>query len=356
MVIPEYSKISIPKLAQVFNNTSATYKFYWFISILEVYSKRQERQINFNELLTRMIANAWYPIHYFKLSFGLQDKLCENIIAIQQMTQIPIDEHKDVIQRKLLNTTDPLVWNLINNFSLNVPYRFLSPWIPFVSNNDLISRSQQLVDDCPYSILLTPTKSIVINEKWSDYLIDNYRLLIDYCYWNLTLYLQTKNPNVPDIANKLIKPISRNSLLTQRAYWNIVFDECKTIKCIYTGVELTKDSFDLDHFIPWSFVAHDLQWNLLPSNGGVNSSKSNKLPTIEKYIHNLTTLQKRGLEIVYRKQPNHKRLEDFLIFGCNTSELISMETSIFQSIYRKTLSPMLQIAENMGFEKWKPNE
>jgi len=45
---------------------------------------------------------------------------------------------------------------------------------------------------------------------------------------------------------------------------------------IYTGHYI--ENFDIDHFIPWSFVTHDQLWNLAPIEKSLNSSKSNKLP------------------------------------------------------------------------------
>jgi len=353
MQLPDQKEISTFHLAQVFNNTSATYKFYWLISILEIYANKQERLITFNEIITRMIANAWYPIHYFRLSFGLQDKLSDNIKQIQVLTNIPIDVNKDTLQKELLSNTDKRVWNLINNFNLNVPYRFLSPWIPFTSDNDIVDRSSVYQNECLYSITKYPEKAIVLNEKWSEYLLTNHRILHDFCYWNLTMYLQQKNPNVPDLANKLVKPIVRNGLLSQRAYWEIVFQHQTEIECIYTGKKLYRDNYDLEHFIPWSFVSHDLQWNLLPSDKSINCSKSNKLPSLELYLSKFVVTQKKALEIVYQNQPNNKRLEDFTMFGYSASDLAKMSLDNFNDLYYKTMSPMVQIAENMGFEKWQ---
>lgn len=352
MNLPEQKGISTFRLAQVFNNTSATYKFYWFISILEIYAKKQERLITFNEILTRMISNAWYPIHYFRLSFGLQDKLSDNIKEIQALTDIPIDANKEALQQFLMSNSDKRVWNLINNFSLNVPYRFLSPWISYTSDNEIIERSAIFQNDCLYGIEIFPEKAIQLNEKWCDYLLNNYRILHDFCYWNLTMYLQLKNPNVPDLANKLVKPILRNSLTSQRAYWEIVFQNQNEIECIYTGKLLSKNNYDLEHFIPWSFVSHDLQWNLLPSDKSINCSKSNKLPPLELYLSKFVETQKKGLEIVFDAQPNNKRLEDFTMFGYSASDLAKMPLYSFNELYYKTMSPMVQIAENMGFEKW----
>jgi len=352
MELPEQKNISIPRLAQVFNNTSATYKFYWFISILEIYANKQERLITFNEILTRMISNAWYPIHYFRLSFGLQDKLSDNIKEIQALTDIPIDANKEALQQFLMSNSDKRVWNLINNFSLNVPYRFLSPWISYTSDKDIIEKSANFQNECIYSIVNFPEKSIILNEKWCDYLLNNYRILLDFCHWNLTMFLQLKNPNVPDLANKLVKPILRNKLTSQRAYWEIVFQNQNEIECIYTGKMLSKNNYDLEHFIPWSFVSHDLQWNLLPSDKSINCSKSNKLPPLELYLPKFVETQKKGLEIVFYSQPNNKRLEDFTMFGYSASDLAKMPLYNFNELYYKTMSPMVQIAENMGFEKW----
>lgn len=352
MLLPPTTNISTNKLAQVFNSTSATYKFYWFISILEIYGRKHEQKISFEEILTRMIANAWYPIHYFKLSFGQQDLLSESIKSIQRITNLPIDADKNTIQHTLLSSKNTEVWKLINNFSLHVPYRFLSPWIPYLNNKYVEQWSQQYRHDCPYALYLNSSKHILINPEWHNYLIENQRVLIDFCYWNLTLYLQTKNPNVPDIPNKLVKPIVRNGLGKQRDYWGVVFDHQPEIECIYTGKMLTRSAYDLEHFIPWSFVAHDLQWNLLPSDKTINISKSNKLPPLDLYLEKFVETQKRGLEIVFKAQPNNKRLEDFTMFGYSASDLALMPLENFNDLYYKTMSPMVQIAENMGFEKW----
>ena len=38
------------------------------------------------------------------------------------------------------------------------------------------------------------------------------------------------------------------------------------------------DSFTIDHFLPWSFVVHDLLCNLTPGESTTNSSKNDVLP------------------------------------------------------------------------------
>ena len=63
---------------------------------------------------------------------------------------------------------------------------------------------------------------------------------------------------------------------------------------IFERVDLDKDSISLDHYLPWSFVAHDQLWNLIPTTPSVNSSKSNNIPA-ENYFSDFVKLQHQGL-------------------------------------------------------------
>ncbi|MCD4745028.1 MAG: HNH endonuclease, partial [Bacteroidales bacterium] len=241
---------------------------------------------------------------------------------------------------------------LILHFEQLVPYRFLSPWIKG-TKNEIIKRSQYFENNCLYRFNNDGVNSIEINPDWVTYLNKNNKILLDYTYWNLNLFLQVRNPNIPDVAGKLIKPISRSSLIKQRNFWNIVLNEIEAFNCIYTGKTLTVDNFDMEHFIPWSFVAHDQLWNLLPSDSSINSSKSNKLPLLDKYLESFVEAQYQAINTVYRKQPHNKLLEDYLILGTNISDIAKTPLLDFKNKYYNTLSPLVQIANNSGFEFWE---
>ena len=73
MNLPYDLKVSVSKLSSCFRNTSATYKFYWLLAIIESIEAGKE-MIPKNVLYARMIANAWYTVNYFPVSFGKQDK------------------------------------------------------------------------------------------------------------------------------------------------------------------------------------------------------------------------------------------------------------------------------------------
>ncbi|WP_430811927.1 MULTISPECIES: hypothetical protein [unclassified Carboxylicivirga] len=58
------------KLPPVFANMSASYKAYWFIGILECLVEEGLEEIPIRRICARMLVNAWYPVHFFKLHFG----------------------------------------------------------------------------------------------------------------------------------------------------------------------------------------------------------------------------------------------------------------------------------------------
>lgn len=355
MIIPQSDILTTSRLGRIFRSTSATYKFFWFISLMQIHAKRKDLKVSVWDLVIRMVANAWYPIHYFRLSFGKSDSLYDIVKALQRLTGIPIDANNDVVIAGLTSRlNDKQIKEILNTLTLNVPYRFLSPWIKYLSDEDVIARSQRYENGCLYSLYKgNGDFYLLLNPIWDAYLHTHYNILMDFAYWNLTLFLQMRNPNVPSIPNKLIRPIKRNSLKKQHDYWDMVMDLNRSIHCIYTNKELHRGEYDLDHFIPWSFVAHDLLWNLIPSDGSINSSKNNNLPDLNIYLPKLATLQHHSLQLVLKHGKEPEVLEDFVSFKYSARELADMDDVRFYELYKRTITPIYQIALNMGFETWK---
>lgn len=355
MTLPQSEILTTSKLGRIFRNTSATYKFFWFISLMQIHAKGKDLKVSVWDLVIRMVANAWYSIHYFRLSFGKSDSLYDIVMTLQQLTGIPIDADNDLVITKLTSRLEEKqIRETLHTLTLHVPYRFLSPWIKYVSDEDVICRSQMLENGCLYSLYKDDKEFyILMNPAWDDYLHTHFNILMDFAYWNLTLFLQARNPNVPSIPNKLIRPITRNSLKRQHDYWNMVIELSQPLRCIYTNELLHKGDYALDHFIPWSFVSHDLLWNLIPSDGSINSSKSNKLPDLAYYLPKLAAMQHRSLQLMLSHDKEPKVLEDFISLNYTARELAAMDDDHFRELYERTFNPMYQIALNMGFETWK---
>ncbi len=341
MKLPNSKALPINLLSACFNNTVATYKFYWFLSILQSLEEGKTK-INKRELFSRMISNAWYTVNYFHISFGKQDLIQQAIQVVNANENIAIDEKYQIVFQELSTTTNRITEKQLWHFNKNVPHWFMSPWFQKMERNEIYQESQNFKNKCLYSLY---DDEIVINPEWKNYLIENARVLKDFCYWNLALFLQTKNPNVPDIPNKLIKPALRSSLTQQRTqFWDIVLKELGSVKCIYTGKNLTIGNYAVEHFIPYNFVSHNLIWNLIPADKIFNSSKSDKLPPLEKYFNSFFSLQKTAIEIVKTKSPKNKFLEDYLSIFPDT------DLSFTKEKYKERIQPLITIASNNGFE------
>jgi hypothetical protein len=345
MNLPVSDNLPVNKLASVFSSTSATYKFYWFLAIIELVEEGNTN-IPKRKIFSRMISNSWYTVNYFHVSFGKQDLIQEAVRTILKIEILTVDENKKTINTALENTVNIETVQVLNHFDKNVPHWFISPWFTGNNNrNSIYSLSQNFESGCLYSL---EKDSITINPNWISYLKANSRLLKDFCYWNLCLFLQKRNPNVPDIPNKINRIITRKSLTKQtNEYWKLVFQELGSIECIFTGKRLVFDekAYALDHFVPHAFVSHDLMWNLIPIDRTYNSSKSDKLPSIEKYFDEFFNLQKLGFEIVTSKTPKNKYLEDYLTIFPDLQD-----GNTFDYLrYKESIQPLITIAHNNGF-------
>ena len=78
---------------------------------------------------------------------------------------------------------------LLSPLLKNVPYRFLSPWIPFTSNDDVVAKSNDAEMSCPYSL---HEDHIVIDSKWGEFLLVNYDKLTQFTEKELRKYLKLK--------------------------------------------------------------------------------------------------------------------------------------------------------------------
>lgn len=355
MQIPQSQILTTRHLNRVFDKTVATYKYYWFLGILDLYVKQGKIKMNVWEIMISMVANAWYPVNYFRLSFGKSESLYEAILTLQRENNIPINigvrDLTDMLQSLVQR---PEIRKKLNFLQLNVPFRFLRPWIDTSDDREMVKRSQTFENGCLYQLVKENGNLWVeLNPSWLIYLQENYDILSSFAYWGLTNFLQVRNPNVPNIPNKLIKREERNSLSAQRKFWNIAINEGLEVRCLYTDNLLVERDYDLDHFIPWSFVSHDLLWNLMPADSSINSSKSNKLPDLNLYLPKLAEAHQAALRINIEKGKQVKLLEDYLSLGHTPQDLIKMDREHLLDCFYQTFTPMFQIAQNMGFELWK---
>ena len=353
MTIPQTEGLSTSAMNRVFDTTTATYKFYWLLALLDMHVKEQKDEMLALDVAARMVAYAWYPTLYFRLSFGKGDSMSKIIPDVALLTGITVDDRledkSDAISNAISENRE--VKKRAKILLNNVPFRFQKSWIDTTDDSEMQRRSKSFENDCLYSLTGSGEGlTVTINPRWSDYLKTNYDILRDFALWNLTLFLQSKNPNVPNISCKLLRPEEREPLTKQKIFWNKVIELGGSLRCIYTDNELDRNNFALDHFIPWSFVSHNQNWNLIPSDGSFNSSKSNRIPDLDYYLPKMAKIQHRALQLyVPISGKRDAILNEYFALGVSPQDLMAMSDEQFLNTFRKTFSPLSQMAVNMGF-------
>lgn len=356
MKLPYSNKLPIDRLSRCFDDTTNAYKFYWFLAILNSILEGNSTVISIKELAIRMIADAWYPLDYFKLSFGKQDgfkKIAQSIgkkFIVDNSPNSPslFKQLQNELNQKELEEIYKAVYQLLRW----VPYRFIRPFFKSelvgVPDSKVNKRIVHLANSnrtaVPYYFV---GDEININKDWLEYFQSNQIILRDFLKWNLVKYLQKHNPNVIGLTEKLEKPIERDMKIA-RQFWKIYLQNNFT-KCIYSNEPITQTGFSLDHFLPWTYIAHDQIWNLIPTTKAVNSMKSDWLPSLEKYFDGFAILQFEAFHFHYQKE-NKRLLEDYSSnFGASLDDIFSMNKVAFINRLKQQISSMIEIARNLGF-------
>ena len=93
-------------------------------------------------------------------------------------------------------------------------------------------------------------------------------------------------------------------------------------------------------------------WNLLPVDTWKYATKSKGLPRLGIYLQPFAEAHKKVIKSAYYNNHKNKLLEDYLVIYDSLYELGELSSEDFYSIYKKTFSPLVQIADNMGFTYW----
>ncbi len=362
MELPESSDVDVSRLARVFADKTNSYKFYWFLAILDSLKENDQSVIVLKDIALRMVANVWYPLDFFKLSFGKQDRF--KAIADLVSTRVTVDNSKnspplfDQLKAKLSQEDLHIVYGMVNERVRYVPYRFVRPFLDELIvvedkgdniKNAVINFSNNLFKSDSKRVMYRFLKdSIEISDTWKAYLQRHQGILRGFTYWHLLQFLQKNNPNVIGLPDKLFKRADRDFKIAS-SFWNTYLQANSGLVCIYSGQAITKQNISLDHFLPWSYVVHDQIWNIIPTTRQVNSAKNDALPSIDLYFENYSQLQFAGFQFHAQNSPK-KFLEDYsILFNQSIGDIYSQPFEYFREGLKRTILPQLQMAQNLGF-------
>lgn len=369
--LPAGDGLNIAALVRLFRHTTNSYKFVFFLALLDLLQRHRfdsARPYTYAEITVEMLALAWFAHTYFKLSFGAQDTIAKKLdalnLALGESQNLAAHDRRTL--RVALAASDLKDAARLMDF---VPYRLLIPflepqlrgidkgaWMVFENSMPAITNAHFLTARPLYrfdSDDYRRCSGIILHPDWVTYLETHYPIIQGWAAWHWLQYMQRRNPATPAIASKLFPPAKRDTLARQTKYWRAILGhpERPELRCIYSGEILTAEGFALDHYLPWSFVAHDQLWNLVPAPAVVNSAKSNRLPS-EDYFRGFVNLQHQGLLIARQTLSEGqfgKLTEDYLADLHLPSLEALLDPERLTRAYEQTIGPLITLATNQGF-------
>ena len=196
LVPSKFSNVDTKKLQGVFDKKVTTYKYFWFYAIVSILNETEGRTIAITDIIARMIATAWPLVNSSHLDFGQADALPKYIRDILGNTSLSIDStQEDVFIYLKENKNIPSVKAAINKLRTNVPFRFLTPWVRYISDDQMMADSLSPHSGCPYAI---SAEYITIHNGWDKYVRANGNQLCSFIMQSLSAYLERfNNPNTP---------------------------------------------------------------------------------------------------------------------------------------------------------------
>lgn len=296
------NKLDIKKFERLLRNNDQGYKFFWFEAIMRLIPSKVE-EFTFEDVINEMIWEAWKTVTHYHLRLGhTVNGNAENFLehAIRILYECVKDDlnnkapSREQLMRFVQKYDDKLQVDK-QHLTDYVPYRLIKPFVE-KEGKEYIDRKcykrfisylngfSKMNNKFFYDIIdaeLDLQKKIRINVEWREFMIQNHAVIMGWIQYNKAQFIQDRNPGVPGVMYK-VSPEDEDDkrrLGNARTLWKMTVELTgKPLYEIYTGNTLEIDKFDLDHFVPRSYISNDELWNLTPMSKNLNSSKNNRLP------------------------------------------------------------------------------
>lgn len=373
-----YNTLDIEGFSNMMKSPSYCYKFYWLEAIVQLISANKT-EASYDEIINKMISNAWYSVleYHIHLSgiYGeriIKDNLEKAVLRLQTLSNLPNNADEIEIINKLIEFSgDKELSDYKKELTKNVPYKSLSGFAnrgtEKINLESSAGKMMAYYNRLSQSEILLPytfnddkglKRVITFNDSWIQMIRDNTVNILGWIQLEKVKWLQNNNPEVPGLVYKLEPPNEKMRKLTNaRKLWDAVL-EVAPIVDVFKDEPIDPEKYDLDHFIPWSFVMNNELWNLMPMDSYLNSTKGNKLPKwdlfFEKFADNQLVLYK----LLYEKPGIHKLYE-----ACYRDNLHSIwanrelyregnSREEFHTILDKNMRPVYDSARRQGYEIW----
>ena len=369
------NKLDIEGFSNMMKDPSYCYKFYWLEAIVNLISEGKT-ETRFNDLIDEMISNAWYSVREFHIHLSgvvagdVRDGLERAINKLAELSDLKSNASKGEIKNAIKEYDKELSADK-KQLTNMVPYRALAGffakydknvnWESVVRLVSYIQAFDEYKERLPYVLGMSSglKREVIFNQDWMQMIQDNTVAILGWIQYEKVKWLQNNNPEVPGLVYKLA-PMNEKmrKLANVRNLWKgvMTFHE---VRDVFTSEIIDTSEFDVDHFVPWSFVMNDELWNLMPMDSSLNSSKSNKLPKWEPFFEKFARNQFMMYEDIFGKDEIHKLYEkcykDNLHSIWANQELYKPGNTReeFFGILEKNMRPVYDSAKRQGYAVWE---
>ena len=367
------NNLDLERFSLMLDNNSQCYKFYWLEALVNLLVRDGKKDVSFHEAAYEMIIEAWYTVSEYHLHMGSvygtesRNAIERAVNYIQSKSDLSSSAQRDKIEEAIRSCEhDHEFQKIINQMTDDVPYRLLSPFVPELKGNDRLWHSDQKLIEyfnlinqkslLPYYMEFESHshKYVHWNDPWAAMVKDNYILILEWIRSKKIRYLQDRNPGVPGIVYKL-DIVTARKLNHVHHLWDAVMEKDDVID-IYTNNVLNGRRYDIDHFIPWSYVMADELWNLTPAEKASNISKSNHLPNWDKTFNAFVNNQLQLHGFIHKDEHIRELFEKCRNSNLNTlwaSDLYNVnDEDQFRSLLKENMRPVYNAARLQGYSIW----
>lgn len=185
---PVFSAFDSSKLKNVFDSKVTTYKYFWYLSFLTILKEKQVKSIPIIDMEIMMITKAWPYLCHYGLDFGSSDQIKKMIDDIRKKTYLIENASESVVYNQMNYHIDSLK-GILAPLSKNVPFRFISPWIKYTSDQEVMETSQRS-NAAPYALY---EDRIVFDDERLNYFTEHYEEQLQFIKKALKEYLNKYN-------------------------------------------------------------------------------------------------------------------------------------------------------------------
>ena len=200
VVVEEEEKrsIDVTKLYTVFDKVASSYKFFWMMAIISLAKEKHHLTLSFDDITIRMAAMAWPIVFEDNIDLGHSDIMKSYLEGVAKKTKLINTATSNVVENHLKqHYTSQGVDKILSPLMKNVPYRFLSPWIKYTTDAEVIEKTCAKSFNGLYAI---HSKYIVLDEEWWEYIDAHYLEICDFAMRSFIAYAKKYNNDM-----KLVK-------------------------------------------------------------------------------------------------------------------------------------------------------